>query len=129
MKNKIISIMLVEDEALIAQYLKMELELEGFHICACVSTGEDAVKKAETEHPDLILMDINLAGDMDGITAVKRILDRQPEIQIIFMTGFSRIDFIEQLNQLHISHLTILQKPVEVDMIKPLVDEYFGITE
>jgi len=57
------------------------------------------------------------------------ILDQHPETQIIFITGFSNIDYIEQLNQLNISYLAILQKPVEVDMIKPLVDEYFGITE
>jgi len=51
--GKKIRIMLVEDEALIAQYLKMELELEGFHICAWGATGEDAVKKAEKEQLQL----------------------------------------------------------------------------
>jgi len=129
MKNRKISILLVEDEALIALYLKMELEDEGFYICACVATGEDAVKKAETEQPDLILMDIHLAGEIDGITAAKRILNQHPEIQIILMTGFSHMDFIERLNQLHITPLAFFQKPIEIDEIKSLIDEHFGNTE
>jgi len=129
MKNRKISIMLVEDEALIALNLQMELELEGFYICACVATGEEAVEKAGTERPALILMDVNLAGEMDGITAAGKILNRYPDCRVIFMTGYSKNDITERLNRLHISSLAFLLKPVEVDAIKPLIDQHFGTME
>ena len=60
-----IKILLAEDELLIAQCLKMELEMEGYEICSFVSEGEEAVKTAKKEEPDIILMDIHLSGKMD----------------------------------------------------------------
>ena len=76
MKQKI-NILLVEDEAIIAKYLSCELELEGYNVCACVPTGEEAIEKSIELNPDLILMDINLLGEMNGIEATEKIFKRK----------------------------------------------------
>ena len=87
--NKKVKILLVEDEAIVAQYLSLELELEGYEVCGYVATGEEAIQKALEEKPDLILMDINILGDIDGIQAAEEILKHR-YIPIIFMTGYSK---------------------------------------
>ncbi len=114
-----IRIMIVEDEVLIAEYLKLELELEFYEVCAIVTTGEEAVITSAETLPDVILMDICLAGEIDGIDAAIKIQSKE-KIPIIFMTGYSREEFIDRMAG--IRHLSFLNKPVEVFDIKPLIE-------
>jgi CheY-like chemotaxis protein len=81
-------IFVVEDEALSAFYLLMKLKDMGFSVDATLATGEDAVARAEKYRPDLILMDINLAGEMSGIEAAKRI-KALFAVPVIFISGYS----------------------------------------
>ena len=67
------SILVVEDEAVVAMAIKSTLENWGYTVIATVNTGEKAINKAATEKPDLILMDVQLQGDMDGIEAASRL--------------------------------------------------------
>jgi CheY-like chemotaxis protein len=60
----------------------------GYGIAAVAFHGDEAVKKAETSAPDLVLMDIGLKGEIDGIEAAKRIRDRF-QIPVVFLTGFA----------------------------------------
>ena len=62
-------IMVVEDEQIIAMNIAAKLENMGYEVPAMLATGEDAVREAAQILPDLVLMDINLAGEMDGIEA------------------------------------------------------------
>ena len=64
-------ILVVEDEAIIAMELKETLEHLGYSVLRTVFRGEDAVILAEKTHPDIVLMDIHLKGDVDGITAAE----------------------------------------------------------
>ena len=66
--NKL-KVLIVEDEAITAQLLEMQLDTAGYDIVGPSAKGEDAVKLAVDEKPDAILMDINLLGEMDGIEA------------------------------------------------------------
>ena len=63
------SILIVEDERIVAMDIQNSLENLGYAIVGQADRGEDAVKKTEELHPDLILMDIGLKGEMDGIEA------------------------------------------------------------
>lgn len=56
-----IKTLLEDDKAIIALHLRMELELSNYVVCGFVGSGEEAIQKAKTENPDLILMDINLS--------------------------------------------------------------------
>ena len=81
-------ILIVEDEGAIALDIQNQLEREGYQVCATVPSGEDAIQKAAEEHPDLILMDIHLAGKMDGVEAAQHIRDHF-HIPVVYLTAFS----------------------------------------
>lgn len=81
-------IMVVEDEAIVALDLQSKLEDKGYEVPAVLATGEDAIKMAGELLPDLILMDINLAGQLDGTEAAEQI-HRQYDIPVVYLTAFS----------------------------------------
>ncbi len=114
-----VKILLVEDEFLIAALLQRKLQLVGYEVCELIGTGEEAVEQAEKEQPDFILMDIHLAGEMDGIEAAQEIHQRF-QIPIIFMTGYSDEKIVAQTRDLN--PLAYLVKPVTPDHIKPVID-------
>ncbi len=120
MKN--IKILLVEDEAIVASFLSMELKLEDYEVCGYVATGKEAIQKAHEDRPDLILMDIKLRGEMDGITAMEVIREQQ-NIPVIFMTGYSELDYTERVEKLQ--PLGCINKPVEVELIDSLISKYY----
>lgn len=81
-------ILIVEDEFITAAALKMTLERLGFEVTGTVVSGELAILAAESLMPDLILMDINLKGKINGIQAAK-IIQPAYNIPVIFLTGQS----------------------------------------
>jgi len=121
MKKKV-KILITENEVIIAQCLKMELESEGYEVCNYVATGEEAIIKAKEENPDIILMDINLSGFIDGIDAAKTITKSQ-KIPIIFMTGYNEIAIFERAQK--INPVAYLEKPVEIYDIEPIIKSIF----
>jgi len=81
-------VLVVEDEALIALDYTVTLEGMGFEVCAIASTGAEALKHAAAHQPDVILMDVNIRGDLDGIETAHRIRDAGIRSAIIFVTAF-----------------------------------------
>ncbi len=79
------TILLVEDEAIIALNIKHKLEDLGYHVPVMISTGEEAVKEAAKLRPDLVLMDIILKGQMDGIEAARKIMTLN--IPIVYLSA------------------------------------------
>ena len=69
-------ILVVEDEAIVAQDLRASLETLDYDVCAVVDSGEDALEKVEALRPELVLMDIVLAGKMSGTEAAGLIRQR-----------------------------------------------------
>ena len=60
-------ILIIEDEAIIAMEIERSLQNLGYEVTSVVNTGDDTITKAEEDKPDLILMDIRIQGDKDGI--------------------------------------------------------------
>lgn len=81
-------ILIVEDERIVAEELKLRIKSMGYQVVGIASTGEKAVELARLHHPDLILMDIKLKGDLDGIDAA-RIIAAEAFIPFIFLTANS----------------------------------------
>ena len=81
-------ILIVEDEGIIAKDIKNTLSLLGYSVIALASSGEEAIKKTMETHPDLVLMDIVLEGDMDGVEAAEQIRDRF-DIPVVYLTAYS----------------------------------------
>ncbi len=81
-------IMVVEDENIVALDLRYQLEKNGYDVPAIFSSGEEAVQNIEKLQPNLVLMDIQLQGNMDGVEAAKIIRDEY-KIPVVFITAFA----------------------------------------
>lgn len=79
-------ILVVEDESIVAMDIQDRLESLGYEVPTTVATGERAVEKAGTLRPDLVLMDVQLQGDMDGVQAADEIRHRYG-IPVVFLTA------------------------------------------
>ena len=81
-------ILIVEDEAIVAESLKDQLMNLGYQVCGTAANGEDAIRIMENSDPDLVMMDIMLEGSMDGVEVASRIREKS-EIPVIFLTAYS----------------------------------------
>ena len=81
-------IMVVEDESIIAKDIEMSLHKLGYSVCSLASSGEEAIRKAEENRPDLVLMDIVLQGEMSGVEAAGQIRS-QFDIPVIYLTAYA----------------------------------------
>ena len=86
MTQKKKKILLVEDENIIALDIQRSLAKLGYTVCAVVRYGEEAVNKTGSLKPDVVLMDITLAGTMNGIEAAKIILNNF-NIPVIYLSA------------------------------------------
>lgn len=82
-------ILIVEDESIVAKNMQNKLKRLGYDEPAIVSCGEEAIKKAQMRpHPRLVLMDIKLEGNMDGVEAAELIRDRF-DIPVVYVTAYA----------------------------------------
>jgi CheY-like chemotaxis protein len=112
-------ILVVEDEIITAMELKLVLEDEGYIVSDLISSGELAVKKAIEIQPDLVIMDIQLKGTIDGIEAAEEIQSIL-HIPVIYFTAFSGDQILQKVKSSHPSGfikepINIISKPFEVD--------------
>ncbi len=119
MPNHAINILLVEDDTLIGMGLRLELEREGYTVTNIAVTGDEALHAVAEEQPDVVLMDIQLAGNMDGIEAARHI-QTNTDIPVIFMTSYHEQTIRERAQIL--KPLGYLQKPVRMYDLHPLLD-------
>ncbi|OQX26740.1 MAG: hypothetical protein BWK80_08925 [Desulfobacteraceae bacterium IS3] len=112
-------IMVVEDEALSAMIMCRTLENRGYSVCKPVATGEEAVISAIAEKPDLIFMDICLAGEKDGIQAAQEIGEIH-NIPIIFVTAYSDTDLKKRAERL--KPAGYMNKPVGIDQLQSAIE-------
>jgi len=81
------SVLIVEDEQIIALDLAQTLEDLGYRVAGVVSRGDEAVALAQSGSPDLVLMDVHLAGPTDGVTAAEKIRATSG-VPVVFVTAF-----------------------------------------
>lgn len=110
-------LLIVEDEALIAMSFEMALSMYGYQ-CRVVATGEDALAAVHAQVPDAVVMDIHLAGTIDGIECAKtmRLTHHFP---IVFITGYNAQELKQRGKDLPNVHY--LEKPMTVqDLVRTL---------
>ncbi len=88
-------IVIVEDEVIVAFDLQSRLESLGHTVCANVTTAEEALECIARELPDLVLMDICLAGKMDGIEAAE-IMRSDPSVPVVFVSAHADEERLER---------------------------------
>ncbi len=79
-------ILIVEDERITAADLQDTLRELGYVVTGIASTGQDALREAERDPPDLVLMDIRIQGDMDGTETARQLRDRF-DIPVVYLTA------------------------------------------
>jgi PAS domain S-box-containing protein len=89
------TILVVEDERITAEDIRAGLRSVGYKVPVICSEGEDAVKQAQRLEPDLVLMDIKLDGEMDGIQAAAEIRKSQ-DIPVIYLTAYADEKTVER---------------------------------
>jgi len=82
------SLLVVEDESIVAMDIKHRAEGLGYRVVGIAASGEDAIKLAREEKPDLVLMDIVLKGEMDGIEAAE-VIREEMNIPVVYLTAYS----------------------------------------
>jgi len=96
------SILIVEDDGLIALNLLQLLQKSGYNVMDPVCSGEEAIESVREFIPDLILMDIRLGGNIDGIETSYKI--RQDfDIPVIFLSALSEKDRLERAKEINTS--------------------------
>ena len=88
-------LMIVEDEVLVSKDISSRLIHMGYEVCCSAGKGSEAIKKALDHKPDLILMDIHLRDNIDGIEAAG-IIHQSYDVPIIFCTAYSNTETLER---------------------------------
>ncbi len=112
-------ILIVEDELIIAESMKIQLETGGHQVAAVCDTGLKALASVETTRPDIILMDVKLKGTLNGIGTAEKIMEKY-DIPIIFMTAYGDTETIE--NARKSGAYGILSKPLDANTLKATLE-------
>jgi len=112
--------LVVEDEALLALSLEMELKMAGLNVIGIAATGEQALQNLKVKKPDIILMDLRLSGKMNGVEVI-RMITRMYHIPVIIITGYPDTKLMDAAKRL--DHVRYLLKPVRTETLLKLMAE------
>ena len=119
--------MIIEDEAIIAMDLEGIVSDMGHRVTGIARTEADALKLFNDESPDLILSDIQLADGSSGIDAVNGIMEKAPDVPVIFITAFPE----RLLTGEGPEPAFLIPKPYQSDQVRSAVSQamFFSSTE
>ncbi|XWN35800.1 MAG: response regulator [Balneola sp.] len=122
MDNKQKTVMIVEDDLILNLLYESYLEKLGYGAEGELVYGKTAIEVAKRIKPDLILMDISLEGEMDGIDAMLEIR-KFSDVPVIYITGNSDPYHVERAKETN--YLDYLVKPIEFDVLKESLEKNF----
>ena len=122
MDRKQKTVMIVEDDLILNLLYESYLEKLGYGAEGELVYGKTAIEVAKRIKPDLILMDISLEGDMDGIDAMLEIR-KFSDVPVIYITGNSDPYHVERAKET--KYLDYLVKPIEFDVLKESLENNF----
>ena len=112
------SVLVVDDEVLIAHLWCMTLEDMGLKVCGTAATAENAISMAREHRPKVVLMDVRLRGALDGVDAALAIHEEVGS-KVVFITGSKEKATLERIQQDH--PMSVLFKPVSDRLFKAAV--------
>ncbi|MHC5737878.1 ATP-binding response regulator [Nostoc sp.] len=107
-------ILIVEDEKILASNIRKSLQKLGYSVSEITNSGEEAIKKVAEIHPHLVLIDICLAGEIDGVHVVD-IIQNQFHVPVVFLTEYSQYKTLHK-NQLSEPFSYIVKPFIESDL-------------
>ena len=114
-----INILIVEDEALVAMDLAHGLEKDGYHIAGIADNAKEAVELFAGNEVDIVLMDVNIIGDKDGIDTAT-ILLQQKQVPVIYLTAFTDPATVDRAKHTHPA--AFLTKPYSITNVRIAIE-------
>ncbi|HEY4150342.1 MAG TPA: response regulator, partial [Chitinophagaceae bacterium] len=114
-----IQVLIVEDEAIVATDLSEELEMNGFGVAGIADNYEDALQLFGSKHVDIVLMDIQIDGDRDGVETAAE-LAKIKRVPLIYITAFTDAATIERVKHTHPA--AFLVKPYDFENVRVAID-------
>jgi DNA-binding LytR/AlgR family response regulator len=119
MAEEKVNILIVEDESIVALDLANGLERDGYHIAGIADNAEEAQQLFNDNDIDIVLMDVNIIGEKDGIDTAAEIL-KQKAVPIIYLTAFTDAATIDRIKQTHPA--AFLSKPYNLTNVRIAID-------
>ncbi len=119
-KNRIL---IVEDEFIIAMLIEKQVTRLGYTVVDKVTSGDRAIDAAKARKCDLILMDIKILGDLDGIDTMKEIRNFS-DVPVIYITGNS--DPLTRERAFTTNPSGYIIKPIELEVLRVTIGEALG---
>lgn len=116
-------VLIVEDEMIIAMELRNSLRLLGFEVPLIINNGTQVLEEIDDINPDLVLMDINIPGEFNGIEAGK-IINKVYDIPIIFCTAYTEEEVQKRIGSL--KNAIYLLKPYDDEILKETINQALG---
>ena len=114
------SVLLCEDDLITAKCIKLNVERNRFRVIHVVDSGEELIKAALYECPSMIITDISIKGQLDGIEAMARISEIR-EIPYIFITGYA--DYISLIKSYNLRPYCTFLKPLDLNQLNKTMHE------
>lgn len=118
-------ILIVEDERILAVSLKMDLEDAGYSEILMVTNCEDACQVVENAQPELVLMDISIQGEKNGIETAERISGIS-KVPVVYLTGETDLETRRKAESTA-NCRGYLTKPVNMEILEPLMNQILGV--
>ncbi|MEX0843685.1 MAG: response regulator [Balneolaceae bacterium] len=115
-------IIIVEDDKVLSLMLSKMIERLGFEVIEILTKGRDAIRSIESNNPDLVLMDIMLEDDVDGIDAMLTLRNNNNKTPVVYITGNS--DPINRERAKETDFVEYLVKPVGFDDLKSTIFDF-----
>lgn len=119
MSNGHKQVVLVEDEVFVAMSMSLDLRNAGYDVAETLASGEAAVEFLRENSVDIVLMDIGLVGDVDGVEAARRIRVFST-VPIVFMSGYANRENDPAVSE--VQPLDFLAKPVSFHRLRKLLE-------
>jgi DNA-binding response OmpR family regulator len=114
------NVLIVEDDTILSFVTSKYVTNMGYNVAEIIDNGEDAIEYILKHNPDLVLMDIQLIGTIDGVDVVNRVRLNNFSNPVIFLTGNSDLPNKKRMEM--ITNSQYLIKPVEIEDLKFVVE-------
>lgn len=117
-----VSVILIEDDMLLAIVQKKMLQSIGYEVIATCTSGEEGLKKINDLNPDIVVSDQNLIGNLTGLDVVKKLREMNNNTPFIILSGDTTHGYIQSTKK--ISNVASLSKPVDIDELKEKLEHF-----
>lgn len=119
MNGTAVNILIVEDESIVAMDLAMGLQRDGFNIAGVADNGSDARVLFESNDIDIVLIDINIIGDKDGIETVNELV-KIKQVPVIYLTAFTDVATVNRVKKTYPAGF--LTKPYSINNVRIAIE-------